>query len=283
MLPDLSSTKHTTRLLDLSNENVGGGGASVPLMGGEFWKSADALITSHVLLRLHILFCRFGASALWLFSVQNSTTWNINQLKPDIVIIYKGSPSFFSNAELVVTCILKRICLLTSRFVCRYFPVHFTRLEGHRGKKWKALTELRFCMNIMEAPAVCILSGINVHLGSYSRVFESRRHALVTQLPLSQLWTTLVPVILVEHLWQKNWITLVILAIGPRARACSVSPLQHLCFLSPILVFKIPMYFSTRSQISTLKSLCGNCYWSSSTTPSTLTRVDTGPCPPRFQ
>lgn len=217
MLPDLSSTKHTTRLLDLSSENVGGGGASVPLMGGAFWKSADVLITSHVLLRLHILFCRFGASALWFFSVQNSTT------------------------------------------------------------------ELRFCMNIMEAPAVCILSGINVHLGSYSRVFESRRHALVTQLPLSQLWTTLVPVILVEHLWQKNWITLVILAIGPRARACSVSPLQHLCFLSPILVFKIPMYFSTRSQISTLKSLCGNCYWSSSTTPSTLTRVDTGPCPPRFQ
>lgn len=54
-----------------------------------------------------------------------------------------------------------------------------------------------------------------------------------------------------------------------------ISPLPqpHIVFL------KLPMYFSTRSQISTLKSLCGNCYWSSSTTPSILTRVDTGLCP----
>lgn len=53
---DLSSTKQTTRCLDFSNENVGGGGASVPPTGEAFRKSADSLITSHVLLRSHILF-----------------------------------------------------------------------------------------------------------------------------------------------------------------------------------------------------------------------------------
>lgn len=36
ILPDLSSTKQTTRCLDFSNENVGRGGESVPVMGGAF-------------------------------------------------------------------------------------------------------------------------------------------------------------------------------------------------------------------------------------------------------
>lgn len=36
ILPDLSSTKQTTRCLAFSNENVGRGGESVPVMGGAF-------------------------------------------------------------------------------------------------------------------------------------------------------------------------------------------------------------------------------------------------------
>ena len=75
MLPDLSSTKQTTRCLDLSNENVGWVGGFISVMGDVFWKSVEFMIISHVLLPLHILFCRFGASVLCVFSVQNSVTW----------------------------------------------------------------------------------------------------------------------------------------------------------------------------------------------------------------
>lgn len=72
MLPDLSRTKHTILCPICSNENVGVGGCVV--IGVVFLKSSESLITSHVLRRLHFWFCRFGASLLWFFSVQNSTT-----------------------------------------------------------------------------------------------------------------------------------------------------------------------------------------------------------------
>lgn len=72
MLPDLSRTKHTILCPICSNENVGVGGCVV--IGVVFLKSSESRITSHVLRRLHLWFCRFGASLLWFFSVQNSTT-----------------------------------------------------------------------------------------------------------------------------------------------------------------------------------------------------------------
>jgi hypothetical protein len=48
MLPDLSRTKHTVLSLGLSNEKTGGGGDVS--IGGEFLKSSELLITSHLLL-----------------------------------------------------------------------------------------------------------------------------------------------------------------------------------------------------------------------------------------
>lgn len=72
MLPDLSRTKHTILCLICNNEKVGFGGCVV--IGVVFLKSSEPWITSHVLRRLHFLFCSFGASLLWFFSVQNSTT-----------------------------------------------------------------------------------------------------------------------------------------------------------------------------------------------------------------
>jgi hypothetical protein len=72
MLPDLSRTKHTILCPICSNEKVGVGGWLV--IGVVFLKSSDSLMTSHVLRRLHLWFCKFGASLLWFCSVQNSTT-----------------------------------------------------------------------------------------------------------------------------------------------------------------------------------------------------------------
>lgn len=75
ILLDTSSTKQTTLFPAWTREKVGGGGSSVPFMGKLWWKSVESEITSHVLLRLHIWFCRFGASWLWVLALQNSTTW----------------------------------------------------------------------------------------------------------------------------------------------------------------------------------------------------------------
>lgn len=77
MLPDLSRTKHTILCPICSKEKVGLGGGVV--IGVVFLKSSEARITSQMLRRLHLWFCRFGASLLWFFSVQNSTTWNCQQ------------------------------------------------------------------------------------------------------------------------------------------------------------------------------------------------------------
>jgi hypothetical protein len=74
ILLDTSSTKQTTLSPACAREKVGGGGSSVPLMGRLFTKSSESVITSQTLLRLHIWFCMFGASWLWVLALQNSTT-----------------------------------------------------------------------------------------------------------------------------------------------------------------------------------------------------------------
>lgn len=75
ILLDTSRTKQTTLSPACRSEKVGGGGSLVSLMGELWRKSAESVITSHALLRLHIWFCRFGASGLWVLALQNSTTW----------------------------------------------------------------------------------------------------------------------------------------------------------------------------------------------------------------
>lgn len=74
ILPDLSRTKDKILCPICSNEKMGVGGWVV--MGVLCWKSLESWMTSHVLRRLHRLFWALGASLLWFFSVQNSTTWN---------------------------------------------------------------------------------------------------------------------------------------------------------------------------------------------------------------
>lgn len=74
ILLDTSSTRQTTLSPVCTREKVGGGGSSVPLMGRLLLKSSESVITSQTLLRLHIWFCGFGASWLWVLALQNSTT-----------------------------------------------------------------------------------------------------------------------------------------------------------------------------------------------------------------
>lgn len=81
ILLDTSSTRQTTLSPACTREKVGGGGSSVPLMGRLLLKSSESVITSQTLLRLHIWFCGFGASWLWVLALQNSTTQKKNKIK----------------------------------------------------------------------------------------------------------------------------------------------------------------------------------------------------------
>lgn len=72
---DTSITKQTTRSPACKRENEGGAGSSTPSTGRLWFRSEEPVITSQVLLRLHTRFWRFGASRLWVPSLQNSTTW----------------------------------------------------------------------------------------------------------------------------------------------------------------------------------------------------------------
>lgn len=64
MLPETSSTKATALVWVCSSVKVVSEGGAEAFITTELRKSSDSIITSHVLLWLHILFCIFGASLL---------------------------------------------------------------------------------------------------------------------------------------------------------------------------------------------------------------------------
>ena len=64
MLPETSSTKMTALSPFCRSVNVVSEGGAEAFTTDELRKSSDSIITSHVLLWLHILFCLFGASVL---------------------------------------------------------------------------------------------------------------------------------------------------------------------------------------------------------------------------
>lgn len=74
MLPETSRTRVITRSLFCSRV-TDGTGRIMSGIGGLEIISVESLITSHVLRKLHILFCRFGASVLCVPESQKSVTW----------------------------------------------------------------------------------------------------------------------------------------------------------------------------------------------------------------